>query len=244
MSRFALKNLPLGLTIAASVCLSILIGLGVWQLQRLAWKEEVIAKLEQTRAIAPTDMVALLDEGLELETRPDWRAVKLSDCEINYDYLIYMHGINNAEAGYHVMTPCRAGRGHVLLELGFAVDRLKPFTPFSLKPVGRLRAYDKPNGFVPKNNLAKNEWYWRSASEISQKLGLTLRTDYFVVVDLQLSRKIGDNNALDSLIQSPITAEISNHHLEYALTWFALALILVFFYLALVRKAYQASATD
>ena len=110
----------------------------------------------------------------------------------------------------------------MLVDLGFSekADGVPANTAFL--PVGRLRPIDKPSAFAPVNNPAANDWYTRSPAEMGAALKTPLRTDYFLVLDVKAS-----NLTAQSIRQAPTTAPLANRHLEYALTWYGLAVTLL-----------------
>jgi surfeit locus 1 family protein len=115
----------------------------------------------------------------------------------------------------------------MLVDLGFSEtpDSVPANTTFL--PVGRLRPVDKPSAFAPVNDPVKNDWYSRSPAEMGKTLNTQLRTDYFLVADIKASNLEGP-----AIRQAPMTAPLANRHLEYALTWYGLAVTLLAMVLA------------
>ncbi len=222
---------PRGLTIAVGFALILLCGLGTWQLFRLQWKEHLIADMARTEAMSPVPAAEVLAQA-----NPAWRSVALSDCTPDPKRFLYMHSELTGVPGYRVLTTCAvaAGQPQILVDLGFAKEKsivdLNVFTP-----VGRLRPLEKAGSFTPVNRVADNDWYWRSAADMGPALGASLRGDYFLVLDLKAS-----NIARPDLQQGPLTAPITNRHLEYALTWFGLAGALIGVYIAFVLQKRRA----
>jgi surfeit locus 1 family protein len=209
--RDYLKAVPPGLAIATGIAFVLLNGLGVWQLERLKWKEGLITDMARTEAAAPLPV-----DGLLAQARPDWRSAALPACEIEAKRLIYMHTEVGGVPGYRVLTACPQTDRAMLVDLGFAEDKLA-LTSASLLPVGRLRPFEKSGPFTLVNRVAENDWYWRSAAEMGPALQASLRADYFLVLDLKASHA-----DIAGLSQGPLTAPLPNRHMEYALTWFGL----------------------
>lgn len=209
--RDYLKAVPPGLAIASAIAFILLNGLGIWQLERLKWKEGLIADMARTEAAAPLPVETLL-----AQSKPDWRSAALPDCVIDPARLIYMHSEVAGVPGYRVLTACQLDKGAMLVDLGFAENRLA-VSAVTLTPVGRLRPFEKSGPFTPVNRVAENDWYWRSAAEIGTTLKASVRPDYFLVLDLKASHA-----DISGLSQGPLTAPLPNRHLEYALTWFGL----------------------
>ncbi|ESQ74473.1 SURF1 family protein [Asticcacaulis sp. AC402] len=221
-----LRAAPRGLSVAVLIAFIILNGLGAWQLQRLSWKQHLTTELARTETQPPV----AVDTVLASED-PAWRAVTLPPCDIVQDRLVTMNSVADGQSGYRVLAACPAGAGTILVDLGFAIAEAKPNGNVK-KPVGRLRAFEKPGLFTPPNNPVANDWYWRSAAEMGPALkASSLRDDYFVVLDLKES-----DFAAAGLQQGAMIAPLTNRHLEYALTWFALAWTLLFMFVAFVLE--------
>ena len=209
--REYLKAVPPGLAIAAGIAFVILNGLGIWQLERLKWKEGLIADMARTESTAPLPVETLLSQA-----KPDWRSAALPACNIDLGRAIYMHSEVDGVPGYRVLTACPLKDGAMLVDVGFAREKLPPAATV-IAPVGRLRAFEKSGPFTLVNRVAENDWYWRSATEMGTRLNASLRDDYFLVLDLKASHA-----DIAGLSQGPLTAPLPNRHMEYALTWFGL----------------------
>ena len=209
-----LQAVPKGMLISVVIAFLFLNGLGIWQLERLSWKEGLIADMARTEAMAPVPAAQAL-----AQTRPSWRSVTMPVCNLVPERFIYMHSELAGEPGYRVLTACMLDNGDgVLIDLGFATAKLTVPDFMPLTPVGRLRPYEKPGMVTPVNRPDAKDWYFRSAADMGPALNAALRDDYFVVLDLDRS-----NAHINGLQQGPLTAPLPNRHFEYALTWFGLA---------------------
>jgi surfeit locus 1 family protein len=150
------------------------------------------------------------------QTKPDWRSAALPACDVDMARVIYMHSEVDGVPGYRVLAACPLADKSMLVDLGFAIEKLGP-APVTIQPVGRLRPFEKSGAFTLVNRIAENDWYWRSALEMGPRLNARLRADYFLVLDLKASHA-----DIAGLSQGPLTAPLPNRHLEYALTWFGL----------------------
>ena len=226
-----LRAAPRGMLITVIIAFALLNGLGVWQLYRLQWKEGLIADMARTESQPPLPVDVLLAQG-----KPDWRSAALPQCRILPDHLINMHSEVAGEPGYRVLTACPLPQGNMLVDLGFATDRLVLKAPVDVQPIGRLRPADKPSAFAPVNRPADNDWYTRSTVEAGAKFGMALRSDYFLVTDIAQSHL-----DIPGLQQGPLTAPLPNRHFEYALTWFGLAWCMIGIFIAFVFQQTKAS---
>jgi len=221
-----LRAAPKGLLISGLIAFVILNGLGVWQLCRLHWKEQLIADMARTESLAPLPAATLLAQA-----RPEWRSAVLPSCHIDFGHVLYMHGEVGGTPGYRVLAACPTGKGpDMLVDLGFVTEK-RQTGAVDVVPVGRLRPADKLSVFAPVNNPAAQDWYTRSTADMGKALGTTLRPDYFLVVDLKASHV-----EEAGLQQGPLTAPIFNRHLEYAMTWFSLACILAGIVFVMIRQ--------
>lgn len=228
LSRF-LKAAPPVLSLLVVLAFVILNALGIWQWQRLHWKQQLMAQLEQTQSVPPVELTALL-----AEREPAWRAVILPPCPVSPQSLLHMHSAVEGKAGHRILMACPTGDQAILVDLGFVAEGnrldISNSLPSDIRLTGRMRPFEA-QGAAPGNSPEQNDWYWRDSVAMGTAMGTSLRTDYFVVADLAQS----DIRA-DGLVQGALTAPLSNRHLEYALTWFALALTLVAVYGALVLQ--------
>ncbi|MGA9657823.1 MAG: SURF1 family protein [Asticcacaulis sp.] len=206
------KATPRGMFVAVVLAFVLLNGLGIWQLERLKWKEGLIRDMAQSEAAAPVPADQLLSQA-----RPAWRRATLPSCTLHGDQVIYMHSESAGQPGFRVLAACPLERRAILVDMGFTPKKLTFTAPVTWTPVGRLRPYEKASHFTIVNRVADNDWYWRSATEMGPVLKAELRSDYFVVADLKASQL-----DIPGLQQGLLTAPLPNRHFEYALTWFGL----------------------
>ncbi|MBW8882927.1 MAG: SURF1 family protein, partial [Asticcacaulis sp.] len=112
-----IKAAPRGLTVAVIMAFAILCGLGIWQIQRLHWKEGLIADLARTHALPPAPVDQVLATA-----HPEWRAVVLPPCAINPGHMLYMHSQASGQPGYRALAACPVPGGAILTDLGFVAD--------------------------------------------------------------------------------------------------------------------------
>jgi len=194
---------------------AVLVALGMWQVQRLDWKADLLADIE-TRILA--DPVAV-PETPDPETDrylPVTATGLITDAEI---HLL----ISTREAGpaFRIVSRFETEDGRrLLLDRGYVDDQAKdaPRPPVTATVTGNLHWPDEIDGFTPDNDTANNIWFARDLEAMSAALG----TEPVLVV-LRSSSEI--DVAVTPL---PVdTAGIPNDHLEYAVTWFGLAAVWV-----------------
>ena len=148
------------------------------------------------------------------------------------------YAIRDGQAGSRIISACATGEpSHptVLVDRGFMADTISarpPVDPANRTPVevtGVLRLPDRPSLFTVRNDPAAGRWFSRDAAAMAAALKAPAPA-----AAAFLMAETATNPELRSLVPAPIPAEISNRHLEYALTWFGLAAALVGVYAALL----------
>jgi surfeit locus 1 family protein len=229
--RGGLRRLALPATLAA-VGLAILIGLGLWQLERLAWKNALIATLETRLADAaqplpPKDRWASLTPAQDEFRRVSFTARFLHDKEA-----AIFAGSSGLRpdvkgVGYWIVTPAQLADGSVVMvNRGFVpeekrapLSRPEGQTEGSATLIGVLRWPEQRGLFTPRDQPDHNLWFVRDHHAIAAARGLQNVAPFYV--DLESPRPPGDLPRPGAL-----QVALPNNHLQYALTWFALALAL------------------
>ena len=204
---------------------ALLVGLGVWQLHRLAWKEALIARIA-SRANAPPQ--PLSPSSLWADLKPDdyeYRRVALTGTFDNAAETLILRASADGP-GYHVLTPLRlADGGMVLVDRGFVPIALKdPKTRAAGEPhgevhvVGLLRAPESRNPFTPSDDPAHGQFFTRDPTAIAAHLGLPDPAPFSVDADLAMVNPGGWPKPVF------VGLDIPNNHFSYAMTWFGLAL--------------------
>ena len=192
---------------------AILLSLGIWQLQRLAWKQEVLRAIE-SKILAPAVKIpqtVLPDAHSLLPVRAEGR-YKGDTVRVLVSQKIY-------GAGYRLITAFELVDGRtIMLDRGFTSVRLEmPSTPEGRgQVIGNLQWPQEIDSFTPENDLAANIWFARDVARLADHLKaepvlLVLRDSSF------------ETEAATPLPK--MTANIPNDHMNYAITWFSLALI-------------------
>ena len=217
---------PVALLVAAGIVFLVLMGLGVWQVQRLAWKTDLIARVDARVAAdpvptpPPAEWAGLTAEGAE------YRRVSVGG-EYRPDSDVLVQAVTELGAGFWVMTPLVADDGGtVLVNRGFVAADRRDDRPLPQGPqgvTGLLRLSQPDGAFLRANDPQAGRWYSRDTQAIAASLGLSDVAPYFIDAD-----RAGDAQPIGGLT----VIAFRNPHLTYALTWFAMAgglLILVIY---------------
>jgi len=232
---FSFRPLP-GLTAAALVALGLLVTLGVWQLERRAWKLDLIATVEARIALAPVPIETLEQAGTPqsaLAYRPAVVAGRFDHARTRYLF------VGNGPAGapgFDVLTPLlRAAGPPILIDRGFVPQSLKaPEARAGSEPEGLVtvqgivRSGTPAHGFIPKGEHQGAVWYSRDLEGLGTAMGLELAP---FLIEAGASPNPGGWP-----LGGQTRIELRNAHLGYAITWFGLAIALCVVYLLYHRK--------
>jgi surfeit locus 1 family protein len=216
------------LSVVILIALGILISLGMWQLQRKAWKEGLIARLEVRSELPPLSVPQALALWQKTPDEAEFRRVSVTGTFLHAEER-YLISAQSHGAAWQVMTPLMTPDPHVVWVMrGVVPDGLKnPATRLQSQPTGqvsllaRIRFSEKPNAFTPPPDLIKNIWYTRDISALNASVtpphgGQLLP---FALEELESTSQLPRPD--------PQSLNLNNPHLMYALTWFGLALTLI-----------------
>lgn len=210
---------------------TVLILLGNWQVRRLAWKEALIASVELRRESAP----APLDEMIALWQRDgdvDYRPVTLTGT-FDHDREAWFYTTSDGTVGWDVLTPLTLADGrHAIVNRGFVPDAMRdPQTRqvgqidgvVQVTGLARNPLFEKPNNFVPDNEPAKGQFFWKDFAALAGAMDLKQdETLVPFIVDAGPSDVPGGYPRGGATL-----VEFPNNHLQYAITWYGLALACV-----------------
>ncbi|MBV2187446.1 MAG: SURF1 family protein [Rhizobium sp.] len=222
--------------------MAILLTLGTWQVKRLYWKEALIADIETRRNAAPLDLAgveAILAEGGDV----DYRAAEAEGVYLN-DKERHFLATFRGRAGFYVYTPLQLADGRYLfVNRGFVPYELKEpqkrqegllAGPQSVEGLARARLSEKPSRMVPDNDEGKNIFYWKDLDRMAASTGLPADKVLPFFLDADATPVPG------GMPEGGVTEiDLPNSHLQYAITWYGLALALagVVAYATFRRKA-------
>ena len=211
------------------VGIAILFALGTWQLERLYWKEALIAEIDSRIHAEPIDLAALKTRFAAGEPI-DYTPVTVTGRFLN-EHERYLFSTFEGQAGWNVYAPLRLEDGDVVfVNRGFVpYDRADPATRPDSLPEGeqaitglaRLPLDAKPGFLVPENEPAKNQYYWKDLAAMTAAAGVEGETVLPLFVDA------GPNANPAKLPVGGVTnVDLPNNHLQYVVTWYGLALAL------------------
>jgi len=224
------RRLPVITGILVLIALAILISLGTWQVERLHWKEGLLADIAARQVAAPVplaDIEAMAASGGDIE----YRKVTATGRYINNKER-HFFATWRGQTGFYVYTPLELADGRALL-----VNR--GFVPYENKEpemrmqgqltdqqtvtgLAREKLPGKPSWVVPDNDIAKNIFYWKDLDVMAESVGLEKARviPFFVDAD-------STPNPAGLPIGGVTQVDLPNDHLQYAFTWYGLAAVLV-----------------
>lgn len=218
--------------LVALVCIS----LGVWQLERLEWKTNLIAERRAAIEAAPVPVPRTLAEARSLEFHPVIaEGVFLNDKEI----YLGAASPSGGEPGYQVLTPLRLANGSIVfVNRGYIPAALKNpekrnagQRAGSVRVAGLLRLpKGKPGWLVPDNRPDLNYWFWVDLPAMEEATGLSGIAPFYIDADATPNAGGWPKGGV-----TPI--DLPNDHLQYAITWFALAAAAVAVYVVWWHQA-------
>nr|WP_206683503.1 SURF1 family protein [Rhizobium changzhiense] len=222
--------MPVFTGILVLIALAILISLGTWQVERLHWKEGLIADIAARQAAAPVplaDIDAMAAAGGDIE----YRKVTATGRYINNKER-HFFATWRGQTGYYIYTPLELADGRILfVNRGFVpYDNKEPEMRMQGQLTGeqtvtglaREKLPGKPSWVVPDNDVAKNIFYWKDLDVMAESVGLEKASviPFFVDAD-------STPNPAGLPIGGVTQVDLPNDHLQYAFTWYGLAVVLV-----------------
>ncbi|MDH7800071.1 surfeit locus 1 family protein [Rhizobium sp. AN70] len=212
------------------LALAILLGLGTWQVKRLYWKEALIADIEERRNASPATLAqieAIAKSGGEIE----YRRVNLSG---TFDHARERHffATHQGRTGYYIYTPLSLADGRILfVNRGFVPFEMKEAAKrpdgqvageVEIKGLARAPLVAKPSSLLPDNDIAKNIFYWKDLAAMASSADVPPGRLVNLFVDADDTPNPG------GWPEGGVTLiDLPNNHLQYAITWYGLAVALV-----------------
>ena len=201
----------------------VLLSLGCWQLYRLNWKLNLIQEIENS----------LKNDPIELSKANEKNFLRIQTSgEIDFDKQIYLYNLNdNGKPGFEVVNPILINDKNYLINRGWIPFNQRDQPEINLvdeiKIIGTLKLQSKASTFKPENEIEKNYWFTLDRDDVFKYTGKNF-SNFIIYLN-------GDYNIPKPKV---ITANISNNHKKYAITWFSMAISILLLYLYFRRKNY------
>ena len=201
----------------------VFIALGTWQIIRLNWKNNLILEIENSLKKPPVELTK--------SNKQNYLKIKTSG-SIDFEKQIYLYNLNDTGIpGFEVLNPILINGENYLINRGWIPFEKKDMPEINIfdqnNIVGTLKTQGRKNIFKPDNDIKENYWFSLNREDISKFTGKKF-SEYIIYLDgnYQLPKP------------KKITANISNNHKKYAITWFSLAISILLLYLYFRKKNY------
>ena len=228
----------------------VLVGLGTWQIERKFWKEALIATLAERVTAAPAALPGREQWAQLSPTNDEFRRVRFR-AEFIHTEEAFVYTIGSAlrtdisGPGYWIFTPARLTDGSVVIvNRGYVPqDKLDTHTRGegqvldAVEIVGAMRWPEARGLFTPKDDLGRNVWYVRDHIAMAAAKGWNQIGPFYIDQESPASPgglpKVG-----------PLTVQLRNEHLQYAITWYGLAIVLAAVFTIWARGRRRISAAE
>ena len=229
------------------------VALGNWQVERRAWKHELMERV-QNRIHAPATPAPQQDEWAAINAAPanyEYRRVQLHG-QLLYEQTSLVQATTVLGQGFWIMTPLRQSNGSIVfINRGFvpraqAQDTWLTSQPQPVSITGLLRLSEPNGAFLRDNKPDQNLWYSRDISQLTQHHHLAHVAPYFV--DTEADAPLPATLTLDPPPRLPnnmlpvaglTVVHFNDNHLSYLLTWYALALMVALGTAYFAREEYR-----
>ena len=203
--------------------ITVFCSLGTWQLYRLQWKLDLINQINTGLKSEPVKYSKIIKKNYQRVT---------VEGKFKFNKQIYLYSLNETgKPGFDVITPLMTNSNeHVLVNRGWIEKNYKDLKSINAikdnEIVGIFREIPKPNMFKPKNDIFKNVWFSLDQNDLERFTGINFR-NYVIFLE-------GKKTNLPT--PKVITANLTNNHLKYALTWYSVALSILIYFLYFRKK--------
>ena len=201
----------------------VFIALGTWQIIRLGWKNNLILEIENSLKNPPVELTQ--------SNKVNYLKIKTSG-SVDFEKQIYLYNLNDSGTpGCEVLNPISIDGENYLLNRGWIPFEKKDTPEINIidqtNIIGTIKIQGRKNIFKPDNDLKENYWFSLNREDILKFTGKKF-SKYIIYLDgnYQLPKP------------KKITANISNNHKKYAMTWFSLAISILLLYLYFRKKNY------
>jgi surfeit locus 1 family protein len=229
------------LSLGALLFFSIFVALGTWQVQRRAWKLDLIARFDERVHAPPVAAPSQAQWPRVTAANSEYLHVRAAGTLLN-ELETLVQAVTELGAGFWVLTPLRLADGSVILiNRGFVpperrerVDHGAGEATTPATVTGLLRMTERGGGFLRRNDPAGNRWYSRDVQAIAAARGLARVAPYFIDADAATGAgaEAGADGAVAGMAETAPVGGLTvitfhNSHLIYLITWYTLALMVV-----------------
>lgn len=239
------------------VMIASLAALGIWQLKRMQWKDQLIAQISTTLTAKPVS-INDITAGIEYGYDVDWLRIKLTGTYLhNLERYVYAPG--KAGIGYQVITPFIEKSGSlVFVDRGWVSEAQKnqktrqpkrqPEGTINLIGVTRVHQANMTL-FQADADLASKTWYWYDletmAADLPAGVGQTPDGQLPVISPVFMQIEPGGEAGTGDWPKiPPVKLELPNNHFQYAITWLSLAVIVFGMMIVFLKKQKPQEAPD
>ena len=230
----------LGFTVSMFAIFAGFLSLGTWQILRLQWKLDLIARVEQRVHAAPVPSPGISKWPQINASADEYRHVQVNGTFLHAKTVL-VQASTELGGGFWVMTPLAiADQATVLVNRGFIPEKIAASYRKSSKRddltstetttitvSGLLRMTEPGGGFLRKNDPAGNRWYSRDVQAIAAATGMARPAPFFIDADADGANDKSNAQQNDGAANRPVAGltviHFHNNHLMYALVWFLLA---------------------
>ena len=212
--------------IISIILIVVTFSLGVWQLKRLEWKNEIISNFNNLKISPAID--------IDFVKIKEFTKIKATGTINRNKKIFFPAKTYNGKAGMILASEFTTinGKKYLLDEGWFKNSRYSYFLNNSEKIKVNIEGYirfpRKPKIFTPKNNIIKNQWYTYDLIDIGNFLSSPLNQSFFI-------KKVSLNKE-NFLISSSLKHNFANNHLQYAITWFLMSFSFIILFLVYLKK--------
>jgi len=223
--------------------LIVLLGLGTWQIERKAWKENLIETLTNRLGSEPAELPPPAFWPLLGSENAEFKRVRLN---VSFpkatDALVYTSGSALRDdvkgVGYFVFSPAKLSSGElIVVNRGFTTDRNYPQVEGTQEIIGALRFAESPSLFVPERDSSGTTWFARDHEAMARALGWGEVAEFYIEQEAPVPPGGVPH-------PSALKVRLRNDHLQYAITWYSLAGVLVVIFAIWARRQRSGAATD
>tara|TARA_Y100000996_G_C22449751_1_gene613313 strand:+ start:50 stop:703 length:654 start_codon:yes stop_codon:yes gene_type:complete len=201
------------------LCIALTIYLGLWQLDRLKWKEEIIKNFNSLQEQKPLS----LSMGKMKYPKIEEFTKIISKGTIDRSKKIFLPAkTNNGKNGIRIgsLWTDNHGNNYLVDEGWFPKNKYEYFknnnTVINVEIIGYIRFPTQKKMFTPENSLKNNEWYYYDLQQVQNYFDVQINQKFFI--------KNMSNHSENFLIPSSINHNFTNNHLQYAITWFLMSI--------------------